>query len=334
MPGWKTLEGPKLYKRHGYYFIFAPAGGVAEGYQAVFRARDILGPYESRIVLAQGSTPVNGPHQGAWVDTPTGEHWFLHFQVLPAYGRVVHLQPMQWRDDGWPTMGRDHDGDGQGEPVLVHRKPTAPAQPVAALAISDEFDGPALGLQWQWQANPRSGWASLTAVPGSLRLACVPLASAATYRSAPQLLLQKFPGPAFTVTTELRFAPGAEGDTAGLMVFGHDYAWLGLRQNAGQRRLVLAACPTVQRNGAEQELASLETARDIVHLRVSVTRDALCCFAFSWDGITFVPIGGEFRASSSNWVGAKVGLFASAILAAESPGHGDFAWFHCTPGGD
>jgi len=333
MPGWNTLEGPKLYKRDGYYFVFAPAGGVAKGYQAVFRARDIFGPYESRIVLAQGSTPVNGPHQGAWVDTPNGEHWFLHFQELPAYGRVVHLQPMQWREDGWPTMGDDGDRDGQGEPVLVHRKPAAPTQPATALATSDEFDDPALGLQWQWQANPRSGWASLTAVPGSLRLACVPLASAATYRTAPQLLLQKFPGPAFTVTTALRFAPGAEGDTAGLMVFGHNYAWLGLRQYTGQRRLVLAVCPQEQRHGAEQELASLETTRELVHLRVSVTRDARCHFAYSWDGVAFVPIGGEFRASSGHWVGAKVGLFAAAAPAVAASGHGDFAWFRFSPGG-
>ncbi len=333
LPGWKTLEGPKLYKRDGYYFIFAPAGGVAEGYQAVFRARNILGPYESRIVLAQGSTRINGPHQGAWVDTPSGEHWFLHFQELPAYGRVVHLQPMQWRDDGWPVMGRDDDDEGKGEPVLVHRKPAVPAQPVATPATSDEFAGPAPGLQWQWQANPRPGWASLTTVPGSLRLACVPLAPAATYRSAPHLLLQKFPGPAFTVTTELRFAPGAEGDTAGLMVFGHAYAWLGLRQNAGQRRLILSACPKEQSHSVERELASLETTRELVHLRVSVTPDARCHFEYSWDGAAFVAIGGEFRASSGHWVGAKVGLFASASPAAKAPGHGDFAWFRFTPGG-
>jgi len=331
MPGWDTLEGPKLYKRDGHYLIFAPAGGVAKGYQAVFRARDIFGPYEARIVLAQGSTPVNGPHQGAWVDTPNGEHWFLHFQEVPAYGRVVHLQPMQWRENGWPTLGRNNDGDGPGEPVLVYRKPTAPAQSVTAPATSDEFAGPTLGLQWQWQANPQSDWASLTAVPGSLRLACVPLAPAATYRTAPQLLLQKFPGPAFTVTTALHFVPGAEGDTAGLMVFGHNYAWLGLRQYAGRQCLVLATCPKEHRHGAEQEIASLETSRDVVQLRVSVTRDARCQFAYSWDGIAFEPIGGEFRASSGHWVGAKAGLFASAAPAVTTPGHGDFAWFRFSP---
>ena len=108
IPGYRTLEGPKFYKRKGEYWFFAPAGGVKSGWQSVFRSKAVDGPYESRIVFEQGSTDINGPHQGAWVDTPAGEDWFFHFQDLDAYGRVVHLQPMKWRKDGWPVSG--HDG--------------------------------------------------------------------------------------------------------------------------------------------------------------------------------------------------------------------------------
>src|SRR5689334_11747005 len=86
-----TLEGPKFYKRNGYYYIFAPAGGVGTGWQLVMRSKSIYGPYERKVVMDQGSTPINGPHQGAWVDTKTGEDWFLHFQDVDAYGRIVHL---------------------------------------------------------------------------------------------------------------------------------------------------------------------------------------------------------------------------------------------------
>src|SRR5438552_1481127 len=71
-PGYHTIEGPKLYKSHGYYYVFAPAGGVENGWQSVFRARSIEGPYQERIVMTQGRSPVNGPHQGAWVQTPEG----------------------------------------------------------------------------------------------------------------------------------------------------------------------------------------------------------------------------------------------------------------------
>ncbi len=238
IPGLITLEGPKFYKRHGFYYIFAPAGGVAQGYQAVFRAKDIYGPYERRIVLDQGRTAINGPHQGAWVDTPSGQDWFLHFQDRGPFGRVVHLEPMVWRSDDWPVIGSDPGNTGKGEPVLTFRKPqVGRSYPVAVPQTSDEFDSPVLGLQWQWQANPRPEWASLSARPGSLRLYGVPESPQQSggdwLYNAPNLLLQKFPAPGFTVTTEIAAARLENEDCAGLAVVGYDCAWIGLRALAG-----------------------------------------------------------------------------------------------------
>ena len=161
------VEGPKFYKRNGYYYIFAPAGGVAPGWQLALRSRSVWGPYERRVVLAQGRTAVNGPHQGGWVDTPRGESWFLHFQDKGPYGRVVHLQPMQWVDD-WPVIGL------QGDPVLSHKKPNvAGSWPVVTPADSDEFNSPEIGLQWQWAANPKPNWAFPSSALGCLRLFAV-----------------------------------------------------------------------------------------------------------------------------------------------------------------
>jgi beta-xylosidase len=117
-----TVEGPKLYKKDGFYYIFAPAGGVATGWQLVMKSKNIYGPYDVKNVLAQGKTDINGPHQGAWIDTPSGEDWFIHFQDKGAYGRIVHLQPMRWAN-GFPVIGNDADGDGTGEPVLTYKKP-------------------------------------------------------------------------------------------------------------------------------------------------------------------------------------------------------------------
>ena len=336
MPGWRTIEGPKLYKRDGWYYIFAPAGGVTEGYQAVFRARDIRGPYGNRIVLEQGSTPVNGPHQGAWVDTPSGQHWFLHFQELPAYGRVVHLQPMRWRDDGWPVMGDDADDNGTGEPVLVHAKPAVAAQPVAVPATSDDFSGPEPGLQWQWQGNPAEGWAELRGgARPSLRLRAVPAPDTNSLWLCPNLLMQKFPAPSFQAETTLEFSPGGEGERAGLIVFGYDYAWIGLRRGPdGAPELVQGLCDRGDKGGVERLAATRPwPAGTPVVLRVRVDADAECRFSVraGTPGEDFVPFGQEFRASSSRWVGAKVGLFASAPAGAkDKPGHADFGPFTVT----
>src|SRR4030095_2037632 len=104
-----TVEGPKFYKLNGYYYILAPAGGVATGWQLALRSKNIYGPYERRIVLAQGKTAINGPHQGALINTITGESWFVHFQDKGAYGRVVHLEPAVWKND-FPVIGADADG--------------------------------------------------------------------------------------------------------------------------------------------------------------------------------------------------------------------------------
>jgi beta-xylosidase len=331
LPDTHTVEGPKLYKRDGYYYIFAPAGGVRDGYQVVFRARAIRGPYESRIVLAQGQTAINGPHQGAWVSSPGGSDWFLHFQEMPAYGRVVHLQPMRWENQ-WPLLGNNHRGDEPGEPVTTHRNPaTAIAVRPIAPATSDEFESSALGRQWQWQANPQLDWWSLTDAPGALRLSCVAQPASHTLWHAGHLLMQKFPAPAFVATTLVRFAATGEGARAGLIVFGHDYAWLGLRSEQGRLRLVLIRCDAAHQGGAERELHRSDLSGDSVFLRVTVQPGGHCHFAFSLDGAEYREVGDEFQARSSSWVGAKVGLFASAAERGPSKGHLDVRWFRITP---
>ncbi len=329
LPGWRTLEGPKLYKREGWYYVFAPAGGVAEGYQAVFRSRSLWGPYEVRITLDQGTTKINGPHQGAWVDTPSGEDWFLHFQELPAAGRIVHLQPMRWTADGWPEMGTAIDANGKGEPVLTHRKPGLPPQPVATPPSSDDFAGPRLGLQWQWQGNPAAH--SYALEQGALRLNCLPLPAAGTFWLSPQPLLQKFPAPSFTATTEVTLTSQKPGDAAGLLVFGFNYAWIGLEQDARQIRLVLKECIDAEKQKGDHVLASIPYTLPKVHLRVTVKADRSCHFAFSTDGKEFIPLESKFLASSSRWVGAKVGVFARSAPDTASEGFAHFSHFTVTP---
>jgi beta-xylosidase len=331
LPGYRTLEGPKFYKRDGYYWIFAPAGGVKPGWQSVFRSRSVSGPYEDRIVLAQGHTDINGPHQGAWVTTPRGDDWFVHFQDVGAYGRVVHLQPMTWRQDGWPVMGTDEDGDGKGEPVRTWTKPRADGQvPIAVPATSDEFAGRTLGLQWQWQANPRDTWVSLTAAPGSLRLFSQAAPAADNLWLVPNLLLQKLPAPAFTATAALRFDPKADGESAGLVVFGPDYAWVGLRRESGQARLVvrtLKAAREAKGGSPEQEIVNQPAPPGPVYLRVTVAPGALCRFSISGDNVRFTPVGDEFTARAGDWVVAKVGVFAAGRPGSPVLGHADWDWF-------
>lgn len=323
-----TVEGPKFYERNGYYYMFAPAGGVEDGWQLVLRSRNIYGPYDEKIVLAQGTTKVNGPHQGAWVDTQTGEHWFMHFQDKGAYGRIVHLEPLRWIAD-WPVIGNDPDGDGTGEPVLAYKKPNVGRSwSVTTPTDSDEFSGNGLGLQWQWQANPQSNWAFPAGGLGFLRMFNVPLPEG--YRNfwdVPNLLLQKFPSPGFTVTTKLTFTARTNEEETGLIIMGLDYAYVSVKQNSEKLFVSQTIVKDAESGAKGKESAGVALKGKTFYLRVKVANDASCAFSYSEDGKTFSPIGETFVARKGKWIGAKVGLFAVRTGRVRETGYVDFDWF-------
>lgn len=319
-----TLEGPKLYKRNGYYYIFAPAGGVSTGWQLVLRSKHIYGPYEEKIVMDQGSTPVNGPHQGAWVEMPDKTHWFLHFQDKGAYGRVVHLQPMKWINN-WPVIGVDKDGDGKGEPVLTYKKPLTGIAAITP-ATSDEFTSNTLGLQWQWQANPRSTWAMAYPARGVLRLFSAQLPdSFRNYWDVPSLLLQKFPADTFTVTTKCVFSPNEKLDDerTGLIIMGTNYASVSLKK----QQVIFAVCKDADKGVTETQKILTTIKENTIWFRVKVGAGAVCQFSYSTDGIDFITAGEVFTATAGRWVGAKVGLFCTRSGKINDAGFADYDWF-------
>ena len=262
-----TSEGPKMYKRNGYYYILMPSGGVETGWQSCLRSRSVYGPYDYRVVMHQGNSRVNGPHQGGWVTSPDGRDWFVHFQDVVELGRIIHLQPMCFLDD-WPFIGQDQNGDGIGEPVREWSVPAGerttgeratgehttgerttgkhtagdhtegeraaredPAGDVPEYAIrqSDDFEEKTLGLQWQWQANPDAGFYSLRENPGHLRLYC--------YRNpgrenllwyAPNVLTQIPQKQKLAMTVKLSLSGREDGDFGGIGMVGHDYGYAGL----------------------------------------------------------------------------------------------------------
>ncbi|MDD5184708.1 MAG: glycoside hydrolase 43 family protein [Paludibacter sp.] len=340
-PNNSTVEGPKFYKRNGYYYIFCPAGGVKPGWQLALRSTNVYGPYEEKIVLAQGKSDFNGPHQGAWVDTPDGkEDWFLHFQDLYAYGRAVLLEPMKWVND-WPVMGEDKDGDGCGTPVSTFKKPNVgKTYPVATPAESDEFDGTTLALQWQWQGNSNPLWSYCNGNKGYLRLfAWQLIGEARNLWDAPNLLLQKFPAPNFSASTKLTFNPFKKGERAGLVIMGMDYAALTIENSENGLTLNQISCLKADKGNAEKINTSIPLGQNTVYLRVEVAQSksinkeginepkATCTFSYSLDGKSFSSLGTSFTAREGQWIGAKVGLFCSRPQPLNDSGYADIDWF-------
>ncbi|MDR2840940.1 MAG: glycoside hydrolase 43 family protein [Paludibacter sp.] len=334
-----TIEGPKFYKRNGYYYIFAPAGGVKPGWQLAMRSENVYGPYSEKTVLAQGKSNINGPHQGAWVTSPDGkEDWFLHFQDLYAYGRVVHLQPMTWVND-FPVIGIDPDGDGCGEPVTKHKKPSfAVSQAISTPAESDDFDNPTLGLQWQWQANSNPLWYYLNIRESYIRLFAWETATNSLW-GASNLLLQKLPAPEFTASTKLTFSPYKNGERAGLTVFGMDYAAIVIEKAAAGLEIKQVVCKNADNGKTETTAETVKATSNTVYFRVVVKQTAThnsdkinqprahCTFYYSIDGNKFTKLGEEFEAREGKWIGAKVGIFCQRPVRSNDSGFADVDWF-------
>lgn len=339
--GHTTAEGTKMYKLKGYYWIMAPAGGVKPGWQLAMRSKNVWGPYEYKVVLHQGNTTMNGPHQGAYVETANGDGWFFHFQDRWAYGRVVNLQPVTWEED-WPIMGVDSNKDGIGEPVWEWTKPNVGKNyPTTPLISSDEFNGHQLGLQWQWQANqdPTKHWGWSSANMGYLRLNCIPRdENVKTMSMMPNLLLQKFPGDNFTATTKLTFEnnPDAKVSSTGLVVFGEDYAYIAIEQdNEGKLKLVQRSLKDAfNTKNVETEIASIPINQKELYFRAKVEMiqkiepfDSNVTFYYSTDGKSFKPFGNPFKARAGRWVGAKIGLFATGTKSINDSSYADYDWF-------
>lgn len=344
----ETCEGPKFYKRNGYYYIFFPAGGVPTGWQVAARSKNVYGPYEDKIVLAQGKTKVNGPHQGAWVDTPTGEDWFLHFQDIGAYGRIIHLQPMKWVND-WPVIGIDKDGDGCGEPVMTYKKPdVGKTYPVCTPQESDEFDGFTLSPQWQWHANINEKWAYYAGDKGFVRLYSYPVVK--EYKNlwdVANLLLQKTPAPNFTATMKLTFAPSPKykGERTGLVVMGRDYAGLILENTQEGLTLSQVECKKADAGKPEKVNATVTLQNPTIYLRAKFSTNGkkikeseggsdqvvACEFSYSPDGKKYTPLGTAFKVREGKWIGAKVGMFCTRpAMVINDGGWADVDWFRIT----
>ena len=276
----------------------------------MLRSRSPLGPYEQKIVLHQGNTRVNGPHQGAWVTTPQGKDWFFHFQDDGVYGRILHLQPMTWCAD-WPFIGQEQNGDGIGEPVESWPLPLPGVNAPYALAADDDF-AHGLGIQWQWQGNPQKEW--YTAENGTLTLPILPCARGESLLwYMPNVLTQLPQSRAFTMRTTVTLHAAAIGDEAGIAVMGHEYSALALHRGAQGYELILYR-GSVTRQTAE----GIAEEAPVLHLPLAGESAALCLhfvdggtvqYAYTVNGQE-IPLPGRFAAAKSSWSGAKPALFA------------------------
>ena len=359
-----TIEGTKFYKRNGYYYIMSPAGGVKYGWQVILRSRNPFGPYEEYVGLAQGKSKINGPHQGAWIDTPSGEDWFLHFQDKHAYGRVVHLQPAKWVND-WLVIGDDRDGDGCGDPVTQWKKPALKATENVQPREDDEFSATDLGLQWQFEGPYSHYWYFCDANKSKLRLYGIQQPENYTNLADMQnTLMQKFPAENFTVTSKLNFIPNPgnknKGEEAGFIIKGLDYAAIKFVTTKEGCFMRFVKCKDAMKGGKEvvetempmtlveqekpytqryavDDIPQPRHATQDIYVRAVVKSAGIgngitssAQFYYSTDGKKFTKIGSPFTVKEGKWIGAKVGYFNCRSSVSNDAAFLDIDWIRFT----
>ena len=326
-----TCEGPKAYKRNGYYYILFPAGGVKPGWQACIRAKDIHGPYEYKPVMHQGPTSITGPHQGGWVSAPDGSDWFLHFQDVYELGRIIHLQPMRFTEEDWPVIGFDKNGDGIGEPVYEWPEPVKDG-PHYSLEVSDEFDSDKLSLQWQWQANPDESNYSLAERKGYLRM--YPWKNDKRDNLlwyAPNALTEIPQSDSFIAGSYLELNGKKDGDFAAIGMIGHRYGYIGLYYEKGEYSIRVysghVTAITYEGEAEEELLYSERIDTDEVYLRIDLRKDKNYFLSYSLDGVTYKTINHIFTLEAATWTGAKLMMWCANKENNDSDGYADFDYF-------
>lgn len=336
------LEGSHMYHIGDYYYIYATYGGT-EGSQTIFRSKSPTGPYEECVTATSTTNPKGRIfagqkiHQGALVDTPTGEWWTMLFKDDGAIGRIPYLEPVTWTD-GWPVIGNN------GTDVTAGGK--AYAMPNVGqryerkyLPTNDTFTDPRLGMQWEWNHNPVEGGWSLIENPGYLRLHTVSITDSLQW--ARNSLSQRIIGYNPVGTTAARTTQSygtiklstehmTEGDVAGLAIFQEPYQYIGVKVIDGQRRLYSLWQKSLQ--GEQREVVGDVVEADTIYLRaIANFNTSKANFYYSYDNRTYTQFGPEMTMAYTLGVFVGNRFFLFNYATKQLGGYVDIDWFSTEP---
>jgi beta-xylosidase len=248
------------------------------------------------------------------VETPDGRGWFLHFQQRGAHGRIVHLEPVAWKDD-WPIMGNAGEPVSEGPlPVVVAGAAKMKPQ------TSDEFSSATLSPMWEWNHNPDDSLWSLGERKGYLRLHP---GYALDLVSARNTLTEVMQDEALDFTVRMDVQHMADGDHAGISLFDRSKSSLAVVRKGEGKQLVFSSLGQ-QTSGPALSAGTIELS-----LRFD---GSMVSYLYSVDeGKTFLPLGSPVRMGFSWWKGARPAIFSYSTDAQSHTGHYvDVDWAHYT----
>ncbi|MES1197132.1 MAG: glycoside hydrolase family 43 protein [Pseudomonadota bacterium] len=284
------IEGPHLFKDHGYYYLIAAEGGTESQHsEVVFRSRHVHGPYVSyagnpvltqRTLPATRANPITATGHADFVQTQNGEWWAVFLGTRPYAndaaagnretfyfntGRETFLAPVHW-SRGWPTVTTAPLPYHQAAPNLP--LDTAATPMTGNFTQRDEFDAPHLAPSWLFVRTPRESWYAL----GNGALAMTARAQSIGGMVQPSFIGHRQQHTNATVTTLVHFDSHDANAFAGLVAMQNDnfYYALGVGTVGGQRAVI------VKRRAGEHDPAdgavvasAVITGHDPVYLRIT-----------------------------------------------------------------
>jgi xylan 1,4-beta-xylosidase len=150
-------EGPKLFRRGDWLYLVSAVGGTAgpptSHMVTVARSRSVHGPWEHCphnpvVRTTSADEPWWSRGHASVVEGPAGDWWMVYHGYENGFrtlGRQALLEPIEWTPDGWFRA----KGGTLDRPLP---KPRGGRVGPAGAALSDDFRGDKLGLQWSFHA--------------------------------------------------------------------------------------------------------------------------------------------------------------------------------------
>lgn len=219
-------EGPHIYKKGGYYYLFVAEGGTGFNHQeTVARSENIWGPYElnpgNPLITSKGDLSLTLQRAGhaSLVETQNHE-WYIAFlasrPLMPekrsVLGRETCLQKIEWNDSGWPVLA-----DGGHSPSILVQKPVLSEFVFPQLPARDDFEGNELRKEYITLRAPiDESWASLKIKQGYLALKG---RRSFSDKDGQSLIARRITSLNAEIETCVSFEPGSYRHMAGLTCF-------------------------------------------------------------------------------------------------------------------
>jgi alpha-N-arabinofuranosidase len=236
-PVW--IEAPHIFKVGGVYYLIAAEGGTAGWHsEVVFQSMAPEGPYvpyEKNPILTQRTLdpqrefPITSTGHADLVQMQNGSWWAVFLGCRPyrpfdqGYyntGRETFLAPVAWRD-GWPIINPDFEKVQYRYPLPIKLKAANGAMPHGGnIKVRDEFSSGRLDFHWELLRTPREKWYDLSERKGFMAMKVRPeTCSDPVNPSFVGWRQQHLVG---TASVRLEFAPAAENEKAGMLVFQNE----------------------------------------------------------------------------------------------------------------